>query len=338
MWSIFTTSWIQSGRFFFSVLHGKIPAVSEKSPSSYPSNAKWSTFWVVKNICLCQVQPPWKRMHRFWKWSKLIAPAPKPDRLLTLVRKQNLSPTTLYICMLKIREVKHSCRSWYSEISNSFFSFYCLFSTSPLFWFNLSLLFFSLLLSTFFSAYSTIIFPFNPSIAPGFYCDSSFVASYPRRHLILRHRFSFTHSPFRLFATPPPHSARADQPGRALTWCTTTSWLMWTGPVWTCQAVVAACRGQNCPLTCRRTLTMTPSGPATVTGWVRCRVRAASLTRTKRTVLPRCIVLWCRACLPLIFGVSKETSVDFFCIYLFSTTCCFIFLNLLSYLFLDSLF
>lgn len=61
-------------------------------------------------------------MHRFWKWSKLIAPAPKPDRLLTPVRKQNLSPTTLYICMLKIREVKHSCRSWYSEISNSFFS------------------------------------------------------------------------------------------------------------------------------------------------------------------------------------------------------------------------
>lgn len=62
-------------------------------------------------------------MHRFWKWLKLIAPAPKPDRLLTPVRKLNLSPTTLYICMLKIREAKHSCRSCYSEISNSFFSF-----------------------------------------------------------------------------------------------------------------------------------------------------------------------------------------------------------------------
>lgn len=104
---------------------------------------------------------------------------------------------------------------------------------------------------------------------------------------------------------------------------------MWTGPAWTCQAVAAASRGQSCPLTSRRTLTMTPSGPATVTGWARCRVRAASLTRTKRTVLPRCIVMWCRACLPLIFGVWKETSVDLFCIYLFSMTYYFIFLNLL---------
>lgn len=265
-------------------------------------------------------------MHRFWKWSKPIAPAPKPDRLLTPVRKQTPSPTTLYICMRKIREVKHSCRSWYSEISNSFFSFSLSLLHSPWFWFNLSLLFFSLLLSTFFSASSTVFSPFaHPSIAPGFDCDLSFIAYYPRRHLILPHRFSFAHSPFRPFATPPPRPACSDQPGRALTWCTTTCWLMWTGPVWTCQAAVAACRGQNCPLTSRRTLTMTPSGPATVTGWVRCRVRAASLTRTKRTVLPRCIVMWWRACLPLIFGVSKETSVDLFCIYLFSMTYYFIF-------------
>lgn len=37
---------------------------------------------------------------------------------------------------------------------------------------------------------------------------------------------------------------------------------------------------------------MTPSGPPTVTGWVQCRVRAASPTRTKeRTVLPRCAIM-----------------------------------------------
>lgn len=150
--------------------------------------------------------------------------------------------------------------------------------------------------------------------------------------------FPFAHSPFRPFVTPPPHSACSDQPGRALTWCTTTCWLMWTGPVWTCQAVVAVCRGQNCPLTSRRTLTMTPSGPATVTGWVRCRVRAASLTRTKCTVLPRCIVMWCRACLPLIFSVSKEMSVDLFVSIYFLWHITSFFLTYLSYLFLSSLF
>lgn len=94
------------------------------------------------------------------------------------------------------------------------------------------------------------------------------------------------------FATSPPNLARPAQPGRALTWCTTMCWPTWTGPVWTHRAAVAACHGQNCPLTFRRTLTMTPSGPPTVTGWVQCRVRAASLTRTKeRTVLPRCTVM-----------------------------------------------
>lgn len=60
-------------------------------------------------------------MHRFWKWLKLIAPAPKPGRLLTPVRKQTLSPTTHVHA--QIREDKHSCWTWNSELSNSLFSF-----------------------------------------------------------------------------------------------------------------------------------------------------------------------------------------------------------------------
>lgn len=118
------------------------------------------------------------------------------------------------------------------------------------------------------------------------------------------------------FATSPPHLASPGQPGRAPTWCTITCWPMWTGPSWTRRAAVAACRGQNCLLTSRRTLTMTPSGPPTVTGWVQCRVRAASLTRTKElTVLPHCTVMSRTARLPLIFNVLEETR--FFLIYLF---------------------
>lgn len=88
---------------------------------------------------------------------------------------------------------------------------------------------------------------------------------------------------------------------------------MRTGPVWTHLAAVAVCRGQNCPLTFRRTLTMTPSGPPTVTGWVLCRVRVASLTRTKeRTVLSRCTVMYRTAPLPLTFSVLKETRFFFY--------------------------
>lgn len=264
-------------------------------------------------------------MHRFWKWLKLIAPAPKPGRLLTPVRKQTLSPTTHVHA--QIREDKHSCWTWNSELSNSLFSFLLslLHSSIVLVRFEFAL-FLSALINFLFCLLYSIFFPFDPSISPGFEYDLSFVAFCPRHHH--HHRFSFAHSPFPPFATPPPLSARSDQPGRALTWCTTTCWLTWTGPAWTCQAAVAACQGQNCPLTSRRTLTMTPSGPATVTGWVRCRVRAASLTRTKRTVLTRCNVMWCAACLPLIFGVSEETSVDLFCIYLFFMTYFFIFVNL----------
>lgn len=112
--------------------------------------------------------------------------------------------------------------------------------------------------------------------------------------------FSLWFSPF-LFARwthpPPPPSAPslplprtlpnplAEQPGRAPTWCTTTCWPTWTGPAWTRRAAAAACRGRSSPPTCRRTRTMTPSGRATVTGWARCRARAASPTRTKETWL-----------------------------------------------------
>lgn len=83
----------------------------------------------------------------------------------------------------------------------------------------------------------------------------------------------------------PPEPPPAEQPGRAPTWCTTTCWPTWTGPAWTRRAAAAACRGRSSPPTCRRTRTMTPSGRATVTGWARCRARAASPTRTKETWL-----------------------------------------------------
>lgn len=270
-------------------------------------------------------------MHRFWKWLKLIAPVPKPGRLLTPVRKHNLSPSTHVHA--QIREIK-GCSTCNSELSNSIFSSLLSLVHSSIVWFE-----FALFLSAFIDFLFCLfhyIFSLHPSL-PDFimiyhllrtaHATTSFCAIV---FLLLTHSLPSRHRR--------QLSARSDQPGRALTWCTTTCWLTWTGPVWTCQAAVAACHGQNCPLTSRRTLTMTPSGPATVTGWVRCRVRAASLTRTKCTVLPRCNVMWCPACLPLTFGVSKETSIDLFCIYLFLWHISSFLLTYLSYLFLDSLF
>lgn len=101
--------------------------------------------------------------------------------------------------------------------------------------------------------------------------------------------------------------AHSTQPGRAPTWCTTTCWPTWTSPAWIRRAAVAACPGQNWPLTFQRTQTMTPSGPRTVTEWAQCHARAASLTRTEdRTVLPSCAVKWSTACLPLFSSMCLK--------------------------------
>lgn len=107
---------------------------------------------------------------------------------------------------------------------------------------------------------------------------------------------------------PPPHPTPTFaftpgcrmQLGRALTWCTTMCWLTWTGPARSRRGAVAACLGQSWALTSRRTLTMTPSGPPTVTGWAQCRGRAASHTRTKEhTEVPQRTLMSCTVCLPL---------------------------------------
>lgn len=104
-------------------------------------------------------------MHRFWKWLKRIAPAPKPGRLLTPVRKQNLSPTTHVHA--QIREEKHSCWTWISELSNSLFSFLLslLHSSIVLVRFEFAL-FLSALINFVFCLLCYIFFPFDPSISP----------------------------------------------------------------------------------------------------------------------------------------------------------------------------
>lgn len=131
----------------------------------------------------------------------------------------------------------------------------------------------------------------------------------------------------------------AEQPGRAPTWCTTTCWPTWTVPAWTRRAAAAACRGRSCPLTCRRTRTMTPSGRATVTGWARCRVRAASHTRTKErnsTATLHCHVTYgALTSLPSMY--LKESSF-FFNLFIFYDIFVLLLLTYLIYLFSDGLF
>lgn len=103
--------------------------------------------------------------------------------------------------------------------------------------------------------------------------------------------------PSTFFATsptlvPPSPWPRPHQHGRAQTWCTTTCLPTWTSPAWTRRAAAAACLGQSWAPICRRTPTTTPSGPATVTGWDRCRERVASPIRTREcTAPPGCTIM-----------------------------------------------